>query len=46
VKKLYADGGLDQYPPDQETPEAAAALLKREIKRWGDVVRSNHIFAK
>jgi len=46
VKKLYADSGMDQYPPDQETPEAAAALLKREIKRWGDVVRSNHIFAK
>jgi tripartite-type tricarboxylate transporter receptor subunit TctC len=46
VKKLYADGGLDQYPPDQETPEAASALLKSEIKRWGDVVRTNHIFAK
>ena len=46
VRKLYADGGMDEYPPDQETPEAAAALLKREIKRWGDVVRTNHIVAK
>jgi tripartite-type tricarboxylate transporter receptor subunit TctC len=46
VRKLYADGGMDQYPADQETPEAASALLKSEIKRWGDVVRSNHIFAK
>ncbi len=46
VKKLYADGGLDQYPPDQETPEAASALLKSEIKRWGDVVRANHIFVQ
>jgi tripartite-type tricarboxylate transporter receptor subunit TctC len=45
VRKLYADGGMDEYPPDQETPEAAAALLKREIKRWGDVVRTNHIVA-
>ena len=44
LKKLYADGGLEQYPADKETPEAAAALLKSEIKRWGDVVRANKIF--
>jgi tripartite-type tricarboxylate transporter receptor subunit TctC len=43
VQRLYADGGLDEYPPDEETPEAAAALLKREIELWGDVVRSNQI---
>ncbi len=46
VRKLYADGGMDEYPADQETPEAAAALLKAEIKRWGEVVRANHILAK
>jgi tripartite-type tricarboxylate transporter receptor subunit TctC len=46
VRKTYAEGGMDEYPPDQETPEAASALLKSEIKRWGDVVRTNHIVAK
>jgi len=46
VRKTYADGGMDEYPADQETPEAAAALLKREIKLWGDVVRANHIAAQ
>ena len=46
VKKLFADGGMDEYPPDEETPEAAGALLKREIKLWGDVVRANHIAAQ
>jgi tripartite-type tricarboxylate transporter receptor subunit TctC len=46
VRKTYADGGMDEYPADQETPEAAAALLKSEIKRWGDVVRTNHIAVK
>ncbi len=46
VRKTYADGGMDEYPPDQETPEAASALLKREIKLWGDVIRANHIVAK
>ena len=43
VKKLFADGGMDEYPADQETPEAAAALLKREIALWGDVIRANHM---
>jgi len=43
VKKLFADGGMDEYPAGQETPEAAAALLKSEIALWGEVVRDNHI---
>ena len=46
VRKTFADGGMDEYPADQETPEAASALLKREITRWGDVVRTNHIAVK
>jgi tripartite-type tricarboxylate transporter receptor subunit TctC len=46
VRETYAECGLYEYPPDQETPEAASALLKREIKRWGDVIRTNHIVAK
>jgi tripartite-type tricarboxylate transporter receptor subunit TctC len=45
LQKTYADGGIVEYPPDQETPEAAAALLKREIALWGDVIRANHIAA-
>ena len=43
VTKPFADGGMDEYPADQETPEAAAVLLKNEIKLWGEVVRDNHI---
>jgi tripartite-type tricarboxylate transporter receptor subunit TctC len=46
VQKTFADGGMDEYPPDQETPEAASALLKGEIGRWGDVIRANNIVAK
>jgi len=37
---------MDEYPPDQETPEAASALLTREIKLWGEVIRANHLVAK
>jgi len=43
VDKTFAEGGMDLYQEDEETPEAASALLKREIKLWGDVIRTNHI---
>jgi len=43
VRKTFADGGMDMFPADEQTPEAAIALLKREIKLWGDVIRANHI---
>ena len=46
LNKTFADGGMDLYPPEEETPEAAAALLEREIKLWGDVIRANHIAAQ
>jgi tripartite-type tricarboxylate transporter receptor subunit TctC len=45
VKKTFADGGMDLFPPERETPEAAATLLKSELKLWGDVIRANNIAA-
>ena len=46
VQKTFAEGGMDMYPANEETPEAAAALLKSEIKLWGDVISANHIAAQ
>ena len=46
VKKTFDDGGMDLFPSDRQTPEAAAALLRSEIKLWGDVIRSNNIQAQ
>ena len=46
LRKTYNDGGMDLYPQDQESPEAARALLKDEIKLWGEVIRANHIAAQ
>ena len=46
VQKTFADGGMDLFQPGVETPEAASALLKREIKLWGDVIRTNQIAAQ
>ena len=43
VQKTFAEGGMDEFPPEEETPEAASARLKREIKLWGDVIRANDI---
>jgi tripartite-type tricarboxylate transporter receptor subunit TctC len=43
VQKTFAESGMEEFPKDQETPEAAGALLKREIALWGDVIRSNNI---
>jgi tripartite-type tricarboxylate transporter receptor subunit TctC len=43
LQKTFADSGMDEFAASEETPEAAAALLKREIALWGDVIRSNHI---
>jgi tripartite-type tricarboxylate transporter receptor subunit TctC len=43
VQKTYAEGGIDEYAPDQETPEFAANLLKNEIPFWGNVIGENHI---
>ena len=46
AQKTFADGGMDPFPPAEGTPEAASALLTREIKLWGDVIRANHIVAQ
>jgi tripartite-type tricarboxylate transporter receptor subunit TctC len=46
VRKAFEDGGMDLFPPDQQTPEAASALLTRELKLWGDVIRANNITAQ
>jgi tripartite-type tricarboxylate transporter receptor subunit TctC len=46
LRETFNDGGMDLYPDDQETPEAARVLLKNEIKLWGDVIRANHIAAQ
>src|SRR5262245_35449427 len=46
VRKTFADGGMDLFPPGEQTPEAASAMLKRELKLWGEVIRANNITAQ
>jgi tripartite-type tricarboxylate transporter receptor subunit TctC len=46
VRKTFEDGGMQMFPPDQQTPEAASALLRRELELWGNVIRANSISAQ
>jgi tripartite-type tricarboxylate transporter receptor subunit TctC len=41
--KVWADTGVAPFPKDQRSPNAARAMLKKEIGRWGQVVRDNNI---
>src|SRR5262245_28695063 len=43
ILKVWANSGMAPYPPEQRTPEGAAAYLKKEIAHWGEVVRDNKI---
>lgn len=43
VQEAFVKNGMETYPASEQTPEAATALLKSEIKRWGDVIRANKI---
>jgi tripartite-type tricarboxylate transporter receptor subunit TctC len=45
ILRIWAASGMTPYPKAQRTPAGAAAYLSSEIKRWGDVVRDNHIEA-
>jgi tripartite-type tricarboxylate transporter receptor subunit TctC len=45
IVKSWADTGVAAYPKEQRSPQAAQALLRSEIARWGQVVRENNIKA-
>ena len=46
VKAAFVKAGMELYPMERITPEVATAMLKSEIKRWGDVIRTNNITAQ
>jgi tripartite-type tricarboxylate transporter receptor subunit TctC len=43
LMKSWADTGVTPYPATERSPQAAQALFKSEIARWGEVVRENNI---
>jgi tripartite-type tricarboxylate transporter receptor subunit TctC len=43
IKKAYEERGLDMFPPQQLTLEAAATYVKAETELWSKVIRENNI---
>jgi tripartite-type tricarboxylate transporter receptor subunit TctC len=46
IVKNWAAQDVSAFPPEQRSPAAAAAFLKSEIARWGEVIRDNDIHAE
>jgi tripartite-type tricarboxylate transporter receptor subunit TctC len=43
VRKSFEDSGSTLFSQDRQTPDAATAMLRNEIKRWGHVIRANNV---
>lgn len=43
LQKKFLDAGMTVYPSGKRAPEAADALLRQEVKKWADVIRTNNI---
>jgi tripartite-type tricarboxylate transporter receptor subunit TctC len=46
VVQTFARSGMELYPANEWTPEAAAALLTREVNLWREVISANNISAQ
>jgi tripartite-type tricarboxylate transporter receptor subunit TctC len=43
VLKIWKGEGVTAFPKDQRSPDAGRKLMKSEIARWGEVIRTNNI---
>jgi tripartite-type tricarboxylate transporter receptor subunit TctC len=43
INKNWTAEGVSGYPKEQRSVEAARAILKSEIARWGEVIKANNI---
>jgi tripartite-type tricarboxylate transporter receptor subunit TctC len=46
VGKQLADLGMEIFSPDQQTPEALAALQRSEIDKWWPIIKAANIKAE
>jgi tripartite-type tricarboxylate transporter receptor subunit TctC len=46
VQQSFAAQGQDIWPPEQQTPQALAALYKAEIVKWWPIIRDEHLHAE
>jgi tripartite-type tricarboxylate transporter receptor subunit TctC len=45
VRKTFDDSDMSIFSKEVQTPDGATAMLRNEIKRWGEVIRANKIEA-
>jgi tripartite-type tricarboxylate transporter receptor subunit TctC len=43
VREAFDKNGMELFPDSEQTPNAATELLRSEIVRWGEVIRTNNI---
>ncbi|MBW8854591.1 MAG: tripartite tricarboxylate transporter substrate binding protein BugD, partial [Bradyrhizobium sp.] len=43
VRERLAGIGQEVFPPEQQTPEALAALQKAEIEKWWPIIKAANI---
>ena len=41
--KIWAATDVEPYPKDEHSVAAGKRIMKREVARWGEVVRNNNI---
>lgn len=46
VNQMFSAGGMVPFKANEQTPEAAADYLRTEVKRWGEIVRTNNIIVQ
>lgn len=46
VRQRLAEMGQEIFPPDQQTPQALAALQKAEIERWSPIIKEAGVKAE
>ncbi|NVO17446.1 MAG: tripartite tricarboxylate transporter substrate binding protein [Rhodoplanes sp.] len=43
VVRTFEANGMDLFPPDAQTPDAATRLWLSETRRWSEIIRTNNI---
>jgi tripartite-type tricarboxylate transporter receptor subunit TctC len=46
TRSRFAELGLDSFPRDQQTPEALSRWQRREIEKWGSIIKAAGIKAE
>jgi len=46
VRSRLADFGSEMFPPERQTPDALAALVKADAEKWWPIIKESGIKAE